>query len=83
MLFTQTELRLFDRRFTLELNRKTDPARQREILQTDFVIHQEAVVIHKHDPGNTQLILHLSLPAELTGPWLALINRSILSYLQK
>ena len=83
MLFTQTELRLFDRRFTLELNRKTDPSRQREILQTDFVIHQEAVVIHKHDPGNTQLILHLSLPAELTDPWLPLINRSILSYLQK
>lgn len=83
LLFTQTELRLFDRRFTLELNRKTAPARQREILQTDFVIHQEAVVIHKHDPGNTQLILHLSLPAELTEPWLQLINRSILSYLQK
>ena len=83
MLFTQTELRLFDRRFTLELNRKTDPSRQREILQTDFVINKEPVVIHKHDPGNTQLILHLSLPAELTSQWLPLINRSILSYLQQ
>lgn len=83
MLFTQTELRLFDRRFTLELNRKTAPARQCEILQTDFVIHKEPVVIHKHDPGNTQLILHLSLPAELTSQWLPLINRSILSYLQQ
>jgi hypothetical protein len=81
MLFTQTELRLFDRRFTLELNRKTDPARQREILQTDFVISKESVVIRKHDPGNTHLILHLSLPPELLGQWLPLINRSILSYL--
>ena len=80
-IFAETELRLFDRQFTLALNRKTNPARQRVILEEQFVLGKEAISVIKHDPGKTQLLLSLSLPIEISDDCRNIIQQCIQNYL--
>lgn len=80
-IFAETELRLFDREFILELNRKTNPARQQAILEEKFLLGKEPFTVIKHDPGKTQLILTLSLPIEISDECSVLIHQCIQNYL--
>lgn len=76
-VFSETELRLFNRTLTLELNRKTDPTRHLDLLKTRFKLGNETLSITKHDRGKTQLIISLSLPLDLSDDCRKIIHECI------
>ncbi len=76
-VFSETELRLFNRTLTLELNRKTDPARYLDLLKTRFMLGNETLSITKHDRGKTQLIISLSLPLDLSDDCRKIIHECL------
>lgn len=79
LLFSESELTLFIRSFTLHINRKTNPERQLNILHEHFILKKEPITVVRHATGQTQLIVHLALPPDFSARWARVVKENVLT----